>query len=325
MKRGISMLLSAAVLAAGPAMAQDEKVEEEVIQKSGSATVRINVNSLSKDDGEESTEESVVTGKIVIVGPDGEKQEFDLNDKLPEGFEQLQLPGFNGDNQMSFLFKSDEAAEERFMIGVGCEPASDVLRSHLHLGETGLVVTQVSEKLPAAAAGIGNGDILLAVGDQELSSLDDLITAVKASEGAALKFQVMKKGMKEEVEITPKKTTASVAAMGFPVGLEQILLMDDEDVNLNIDMEDIQNKLQDKQGNFIIRRFGPGIRMRGNVDKGMDIEIDDILDGAVEDIQMIDLNVDGSKELKSELEKLKKRLAAMEKRLKAMKKVSGDK
>ena len=83
--------------------------------------------------------------------------------------------------------------------------------------------------------------------------------------------------------------------------------------------------MQDKQGNFIIRRFGPGIRMRGNFDKEMDIEIDDILDGAVEDIQMIDLNVDGSKELKSELEKLKKRLATMEKRLKAMKKVSGDK
>lgn len=319
------MLLSAAVLAASPALAQDEEVEEKIIQKSGSAAVRINLNAISKDDGTKTSKDSVVTGKIVIVGPDGEKKEYDLNDELPEGFEQLQLPGFNGDSQMSFLFKSDEAAEERFMIGVGCEPASDVLRSHLHLGESGLVVTQVSEKLPAAAAGIGSGDILLAVGDQKLASLDDLIKVVKASDGAALKFQVMKKGMKEEVEITPKKTTASVATMGFPKGLEQIFLMDDKGLDLDIDMEEIQDKLQNKQGNFIIRRFGPGIRMRGNFDKEIDVEIDDILEGAVEDIQMIDLNVEGSSELKSELEKLKKRLATMEKRLKAMKKEGGDK
>jgi len=325
MKKGISMLLSAAVLAISPVSADEEQKQEQVISKSGSASVRINVNSLSTSDGEESDEESVVTGRIVIVGPDGEKKEYDLNDKLPDGFEKLIVPGIKGDSRMSFLFKSDEAAEERLMIGVGCEPASDVLRRHLHLGDTGLVVTQVSEKLPAAAAGIGSGDILLSVGDSKLSTLEDLVKIVTASEGKSLSFQVMKDGEKEEVAITPAKTTASVATMGFPKGLEQIFLSDDTGVDLDINMEEIQDKLQNSQGNFIIRRLGPGIRMRGNFEEEMDIDIDEIIEGAVEEIELLDLADVGTADLKVEMEKLKKRLATMEKKLKTLKKSSTEK
>lgn len=326
MKRGFSMILTAAMLLVSPALADEETSDEKQVQKSESASIRINVNSSTKNDGDESESESVVSGRIVIVGPDGEKKEYDLNDKLPEGFEQLILPGATGGNRMSLLFENDEEAEERFMIGVGCEPASDVLRNHLHLGETGLLVTQVSEKLPAAGAGIESGDILLAAGDRKLTSLQDLIDVVTASEGEAISFSVMKAGMKEEVEITPRKTTASMAAVGFPKGLERIFLSDDDNFRFDIDMEEFEDKLQNSRGNFIIRRLGPGIRMPGEMDEALnDLNIRNLIGDAVEDVEVFDLSAEGSEELRSELQKMKKRLAAMEKKFKAMKKATEEK
>ena len=90
-------------------------------------------------------------------------------------------------------------------------------------------------------------------------------------------------------------------------------------------MEEIEDKLQNSQGNFIIRLFGPGIRMRGNVENGINLDIDQLIDGAVEEIEMIDLSEAATSDLKAEMEMLKKRLAGMEKKLKALKKSGGEK
>ena len=199
--------LAALLLAVSPMTAlradadepKDTKVEKTTTSESKSQSVSVSVksSSVSKGDGEDVKTE--VTGKMIIVGPDGKKTEINLGDKLPEGIElpegiKMHFSGKDGDKSSVMMWNSINGLSRgpRYMIGVMCEPADEVLRAHMELGDVGLVVTSISDEMPAAKAGIAQGDILLSIGDRKLTKVDDLVASVTKSEGKPLEIYVLK-------------------------------------------------------------------------------------------------------------------------------------
>ena len=129
-----------------------------------------------------------MNGKIVVVGPDGKRQEFAISGneagkvfKIVTGEE---VAG-NADQQAShsdFIVRvlkeyaretgsdGEPVSESRLAIGVHCEDVPDALRSHLDLAEKGIMVDHVREKSPASEAALMKFDIILQIGDKDVAS-----------------------------------------------------------------------------------------------------------------------------------------------------------
>ena len=219
------------------------------------------------------------------------------------------------------------------MIGVICEPASDTLKSHLKLDDGGLVVTTVSEKMPAAEAGIQVHDVLLQIGDAKLTDVKQLLELVADSDGEELEVWALRGGEKMSVKVTPKKSTAK-AAMAY------LLSGDSGDPDKH---DHLIRRWSDKAGGprWIV---GPGLRL--DVDAKVDVEekiaearekallhrrkhameSEEKLERAYEKAQALradqDLQIKRSQQHEAELQKqlksLRKQQAELLKRLKAL-------
>jgi membrane-associated protease RseP (regulator of RpoE activity) len=98
-----------------------------------------------------------------------------------------------------------------------------LLRKHLKLDNAGLVVQSVSEKSPAAAAGIEADDVLISLNDIQLQTRDQLVQAVAELENQTVRLQLIRNGERREVSVTPRKmrvpegsTAAAVSVAGMP-------------------------------------------------------------------------------------------------------------
>ncbi|MFN9158535.1 MAG: PDZ domain-containing protein [Planctomyces sp.] len=161
----------------------------------------------SSEDGEKSPPRVTRRSRIVIVGPDGVRREFDGEDK--EGRSMiLQIP--DGEALLKQLESGAgaEAAEEepeRLMIGVRCEAADVRLKKHLKLPEAGLVVLRVEEGTPAAKAGIEVDDIILSVNGQNVATPVELVEKIGQSEGRPVELSMLHNGEQKTLSVTPEK------------------------------------------------------------------------------------------------------------------------
>ena len=229
--------------------------DDDVSTESISQRVKVTVNSSTVQNGEDAEPRTSVSGRIVIVGPDGKRQEYDLSDKLPDGLKGvvggLIIPGGEVDSD-----------EPRFMIGVNCEPVGELLRSHLKLGERGLVVNRVSTDMPASEAGVEKGDILLKVGDKDLKTLDDLVSAVLESKGEALTIQRIHRGDVSEVVVTAKMATNRDAVSDLLKDLESGDLSEMfRGMKLSQAHQDAIRNLNRSKRELNIQSFGPAIEL----------------------------------------------------------------
>ena len=183
--------------------------------------------STAAEDTDESSEDDGVRvqGKIIVIGPDGEKREFDFGRNFPKKFMgprvkmlprgPVPLP-FDDDATPRGFFRMDpEFAPGDYMIGVHCEPAGDALRAQLGLGENGLVVQTIIEDSPAAEAGLQVHDILVRIGDQELTEISQLLEAVQDAEETSLTLTVLRGGEEQTIKLTPAKREDVDLPMAF--------------------------------------------------------------------------------------------------------------
>jgi len=129
------------------------------------------------ENGERKTERS---GKAIVIGPDGQRQEFDLSDDQNM---KIEIPGFGGRLQIPGL----DAGTETIAFTLGCRYSSihPAVASQLGL-ESGLMVTQVPQNSAAAKAGVQKHDILLFADDKQVISETDLNAVVQAAGEANL-------------------------------------------------------------------------------------------------------------------------------------------
>ena len=102
-------------------------------------------------------------------------------------------------------------ARPDFWLGIQIESVPDALRAHVDVpaGE-GLYVGEVLPGGPAAAAGLKQHDILLALDGKPLKEPAELAEAVEASQGKPLGVKLLRAGKTQSVEITPAKRTVEV-------------------------------------------------------------------------------------------------------------------
>jgi len=165
-----------------------------------------------------------MNGKIVVIGPDGKRQEFAISGNEAGKVFKFVTGGEatgNADQQASHIdsvvrilkrhdasgtaSEDESASEARVAIGVQCEDVPDALRSHLDLGEMGIMVVHVREQSPASEAGLLKFDIIRQIGDTDVTKTDDLVSSVASSEGKELTFSIIRHGEPMKIAVTPRK------------------------------------------------------------------------------------------------------------------------
>ena len=178
----------------------DGKRRELKVGDAASVIVKQSVKRVN-DDGQQSTTSS---GKVVIVGPDGKRQEIELGDAAG----QLDLAMPNAEwlvPQGSGVFRF-KRADNKYMLGVFCEPVGGALASQLRLPEdTGLVVVNVAKDSPADKAGLELHDVLLYAGQTDLTGQNDLIKAVQEAgkENQEMTLEIIRGGRESEIKVKP--------------------------------------------------------------------------------------------------------------------------
>ena len=99
---------------------------------------------------------------------------------------------------------SDDGTVTRGWLGVQIRPMTEEVADVLgYDGPRGAVIEAVMDDSPAAAAGLRNGDIILAFGDTEIEELRDLTRAVaETAPDSTADLTVLRKGAQETYEVT---------------------------------------------------------------------------------------------------------------------------
>jgi membrane-associated protease RseP (regulator of RpoE activity) len=240
--------------------------------------VRVEQTVTTEKDGDDE-KPAKVSGKIVVVGPDGKTKEYKLNDELPEGVRVLindDDEDGGGKSKGVFVFDSNEfVAKERLMIGVHCDAADGVLRSQLKLGEAGLVVLEVIDESPAKESGIQQGDVIFQANGSELTEVEQLVELVQKSEGKGIEFGIVRGGDRSEITVTPRKMKADMHVVLGELDSEDLDLEIEDDAlewvekieGLNLPA-DALDALKNRRAGVTIRSLQPGIV----IDREMDLE-----------------------------------------------------
>lgn len=200
---------------------------------------------------------SRVSGKIVIIDAEGKRKEYQFNGdqarmlhpaQNPENVEVETEDGAKADGGSNSGPLPESTTEERYVIGVQCEESSELLRAHLKLGNTGLVVLEVREETPAAEAGLKKDDIIVSINDKDLESLSQLVATVSESDGSPVKLIVLRAGDRQEISVTPRKMR--VPTMVVPA---------------RMDAEDFDELLGNANPDVRVRRIHPGLLIEGGV------------------------------------------------------------
>jgi S1-C subfamily serine protease len=94
----------------------------------------------------------------------------------------------------------------RRRIGIGIAPPFVARRLRRAVGlpeRDGLLVRDVEDDSPAAAAGIQEGDLIVGAGDSEIREVDDLFAAIASVTDAPLSLTLVRGTEERSVEVTP--------------------------------------------------------------------------------------------------------------------------
>jgi serine protease Do len=119
-----------------------------------------------------------------IVDSDGRLLGVNTN-RLGEGF-YLAIPADEGlRRRVDALSRGERPGRPRLGVALAPAHAARRLRRAVGLPETeGLLVREVEENSPAAAAGLAQGDLIVAVDGRPVTDVDDLFQALDAASGS---------------------------------------------------------------------------------------------------------------------------------------------
>jgi predicted metalloprotease with PDZ domain len=91
-------------------------------------------------------------------------------------------------------------------LGVGVESLTDQLAAYFGIKDgKGVLVTQVDENSPAAKAGIKAGDVITAVDNESVGTVDSLIRAVGKKESGQISLRVVRNKSEQTFTVTLEK------------------------------------------------------------------------------------------------------------------------
>jgi hypothetical protein len=146
-------------------------------------------------------EQATPTRTIVVCGDGAGPKTFAMCVKAPEEHEG---------RCVVVSAKSEDEKQPKVWIGVRLTPVPAPLAAHI--GDRGVMILNVVRNSPADKAGLEQYDVVIGSGDQEIKGAQELTEAVgKAEPGKAIKLTIIRKGAKQELQITPAERSAEVS------------------------------------------------------------------------------------------------------------------
>ena len=216
---------------------------------------RVEVHSDAKDQGADEKVTIETKGKVVIVGPDGKVQEYDLSE-LPA---DIKIPNIEALKTAKIRMRAQagEAAEKAgnirknariivtdpshgkehnhifideidvktlhtgsgFFIGVQLQPLTDALKAQLNT-KNGILVESVIEGSAAEKAGVKAFDVIASANGKPVKGHSDLQKAIGDSKGKPVKLGLIRGGKKESLSVTPEKREMKSAQVWVSEGAE---------------------------------------------------------------------------------------------------------
>ncbi|HEY6607808.1 MAG TPA: S1C family serine protease [Candidatus Limnocylindria bacterium] len=116
-----------------------------------------------------------------IVGLDGQLLGINTN-RIGHGFYQAIAADATLRDRVTALGRGESPSRRRLGVGLAPSHVARHMRRAVGLPERdGLLVREVEDESPAAAAGIAEGDLIVAVGNTAITTADDLFDALGAS------------------------------------------------------------------------------------------------------------------------------------------------
>lgn len=191
------------------------------------------------------------------------------------------------------VLQGDEEGLPKMWIGVRITPVPGPLAAHI--GERGVMISNVVVSSPAEEAGLQQYDVVVRCGDQELKGAKDLVTAVsKAEAGQKVKLVLVRNGGQQTITVQPVER---------PAGLKYELKYDEPEdafVNSGTKMRGLKLMHPGPEGEWLIKELGPmadlpeALKELEHLDIDIDIDVDELFD--------FDLGTDARIELKVQVE-----------------------
>jgi serine protease Do len=122
--------------------------------------------------------------------------------RLGEGF-YLAIPADEAlRERAASLARGESAATPQLGVAIAPGHVARRLRRAVGLPETpGLLIHDVSDDSPAARAGLAQGDLIVAVGGQDVNSVDDLFDALQAGRGGTIELKVVRGADERTIQV----------------------------------------------------------------------------------------------------------------------------
>lgn len=114
-----------------------------------------------------------------------------------------------GPEAQAFIDTYLAAGQPTFKIGVAVADPDETLKKQLKLQDGGVVVTEVYEGKPAAAAGLKAADVLLSANGRRLANHEALTDTVLQAGETPLEFEVLRGGVTLKITVTPAREEAA--------------------------------------------------------------------------------------------------------------------
>lgn len=139
--------------------------------------------------------------------------QYDFVIKLTEQLGNDQDVEIHRDGQplkLTLRLESQPDDEKQYVLGVSVDEISDLIKTQLRI-DAGVAVTSVSDDSAAGEAGLCPHDVIVALGDKPVGSMDELKTLVQASQGEPVEVSLVRGGKRLTIEITPRAVEQAAA------------------------------------------------------------------------------------------------------------------
>ena len=158
----------------------------------------------------------------IVVTNNGNIQEFDfsiedigedLSEILGEidvnlNFKVTDIPNIDGSPDMDKHFMMMWISQGTW-LGIYLQPLTEQPRDYFRVKDgKGVLISEVVEDSPADEAGLKAGDVIIAVGDEDIEGQDDVVEAIRErEEGEEVEIVVVRKGRKKTLtaELTARE------------------------------------------------------------------------------------------------------------------------
>jgi serine protease Do len=162
--------------------------------------------------------------------------------KAPEAFD------FDGDGNGDFHIQLPDASMGRGRLGVRIQDLNPELGEYFDVpGGKGVLITEVLKDTPAERAGLRSGDVIIAIDDDKVADIDDLMKSLGGKDGR-ISISVIRKGDERELKAELPKPQPRAMRLRTPMrwnDMHSYRMNSTDKAELKREMKELREELED--------------------------------------------------------------------------------